>query len=163
MTGKPLIRVNKPTTRSPKQTSKQAGHLSGRAVPVQMAHHHTEIVASGRPPKLPGAALQKIYSLVVGRNPRQLKFPFALWTRSMVRQLIRHEFDCSFERCFGGASAAQTWSQPSTSCSDVVSAKSTSCCRLDGQEFSRDQENGAGGRRRHILWRRSVGTFRLSF
>lgn len=34
--------------------------------------------ASGRPPKLPGTALHKIYSLVVGRDPRQLKFPFTL-------------------------------------------------------------------------------------
>jgi len=49
--------------------------------------------ASGRPSKLPGAALQKIYRLVVGKDPRQLKFPFALWTRSMVRELIRCEFD----------------------------------------------------------------------
>ena len=48
--------------------------------------------AGGRPPELPGSALQKIYSLVVGRDPRQLKFPFALWTRVMVRELIRCEF-----------------------------------------------------------------------
>lgn len=31
----------------PKQTNKQAGHLSGCAVPVQMTHHQTKIVASG--------------------------------------------------------------------------------------------------------------------
>ena len=49
--------------------------------------------ASGRPPKLPGNALQKIYRMVVGKDPRQLKFPFALWTRGMVRELIRREFD----------------------------------------------------------------------
>lgn len=49
--------------------------------------------ASGRPPKLHGVVLQKIYRLVVGNDPRQLKFPFALWTRSMVRELIRCEFD----------------------------------------------------------------------
>jgi transposase len=48
--------------------------------------------APGKMPKLQGHQLQKIYRLVVGVDPRQLKFEFALWTRSMVQELIRREF-----------------------------------------------------------------------
>ncbi|MDQ3762850.1 MAG: IS630 family transposase [Actinomycetota bacterium] len=46
----------------------------------------------GRPPKLSGAQLRKLYTLIVGFNPRQLQFEFALWTREIVRELIRREF-----------------------------------------------------------------------
>src|SRR5512147_2455358 len=46
----------------------------------------------GRPPKLSGEQLAKIYDLIVGRDPRQLSFEFALWTREMVRDLVRREF-----------------------------------------------------------------------
>ncbi|WP_136810871.1 IS630 family transposase [Desulfosediminicola flagellatus] len=48
--------------------------------------------APGKTPKLNGSQLKKIYRLVVGVDPRQLKFEFALWTRDMVRELIWREF-----------------------------------------------------------------------
>jgi transposase len=48
--------------------------------------------APGKPPKLTGKQIKKVYRLVVGVDPRQLKFEFALWTRGMIRELIRREF-----------------------------------------------------------------------
>lgn len=46
----------------------------------------------GRPRKLSGQQLGRLYALIVGADPRQLSFEFALWTREMVRQVIRREF-----------------------------------------------------------------------
>jgi transposase len=42
--------------------------------------------------KLTGAQQQKIAKLIVGNNPDQLKLPGFLWTRALVRDLIRQQF-----------------------------------------------------------------------
>ncbi|HSH70986.1 MAG TPA: IS630 family transposase [Deferrisomatales bacterium] len=46
----------------------------------------------GKKPKLSGADLRKLARIITEKDPRQLKFEFALWTRAMVRKLIMDEF-----------------------------------------------------------------------
>jgi transposase len=47
----------------------------------------------GAQPKLTAVQKKKIFDIVTMKNPEQLKFPFALWTLAMVRQLIKDQFD----------------------------------------------------------------------
>ena len=54
--------------------------------------------SSGRPPKLSIAQVSRLRALIVGKDPRQLRFDFALWTRDMVRTLIKDRFKGEMSR-----------------------------------------------------------------
>ncbi len=48
--------------------------------------------AAGPTPKLNGKQLRHLYKIITSSNPLQLGFEFALWTRAMIREVIREQF-----------------------------------------------------------------------
>jgi transposase len=52
--------------------------------------------ATGRPRKLSGQQMVQLRSIIIGREPRQLQLDFALWTRELVREIIRRKFGVTY-------------------------------------------------------------------
>src|SRR5713101_160496 len=52
--------------------------------------------APGRTPRLTEKQRGQLRKWIVGNDPRQLQFDFALWTRQMVRDLIKRELGVDY-------------------------------------------------------------------
>jgi transposase len=67
---------------------------------------------AGRPRKLSGEQLRWIYDTVTMRNPLQLQFPFALWTRAMIVTLIWRQWRIQLSKASVGRLLAQMGLSP---------------------------------------------------
>ena len=61
----------------------------------------------GRPSKLSGAALRWIFTTVTRKNPLQMNFEFALWTREMIAAIIYRRFKIRYSLVSIGRLLAQ--------------------------------------------------------
>jgi transposase len=51
--------------------------------------------SSGRPPKLDGSQMMRLYNIIKDETPEQYRFDFALWTIEIIREDIKRIFKVS--------------------------------------------------------------------
>jgi len=123
----------------------QAGGIEAlRALPIP-----------GRPPKLTEEQRAWVYRTVTQNNPLQLQFEFALWTRAMVRDLIRREYGVTLSLAFGGAAIALDGAVAPTAGPARGGTGAGQGAAVADSGLPRDSGEGPQGRRADFLCGRS--------
>ena len=73
---------------------------------------HSTKFASGRPTTLSDQQMIRLYSLIVGRDPRQFSFGVALWTRKLIAELIHRTFGVRLSLPTVGRILKKLWMSP---------------------------------------------------
>ncbi|SBW18834.1 hypothetical protein FDG2_0843 [Candidatus Protofrankia californiensis] len=119
-------------------------------------------VLPGAAPKLSEEQVSRLWRLVAGSDPRQLQFDCALWTREMVRELIRREFGVTYTARGVGNLLRRMGLSPQRPLTRVATGFRRRRPLEDGR-VPEDSQGGADRRGFDLLRGRGVRPYRLSF
>ena len=107
----------------------------------------------GRPRKVKGRMISWIYRVVVGKDPRQYKFPFALWTRNAIATVIYQKYGIRLSAKFGGPSVGTAGDHTPEAPVAGVPAGSQAGAKMGRGGLSLDRRGSQAHASGDLVWR----------